>query len=328
LENPSNSTPKKVTPFLTLTVGVLAVSTASIFIRFAQQEVASLVIAAYRLFLAATLLAIPVFSHYRSAIARLNRRDLASISLAGGFLALHFATWITSLELTTVVSSVVLVTTTPLWVAIFSPLVLKENLEKRAVAGLVFALVGGGIIGVGDVCQFKMTGVVCQGISESWSTSHLFGNFLALFGAWMAAGYLMVGRRVRAKYPLAVYVFLVYGVAAIVLILFALLSRQPLTGFSFPVYLWLVLLAVIPQLIGHSIFNWALAYLPASFVAVTLLGEPIGSSILAFFFLSETPTVPNLFGAILILTGIVLASQLNRQANRYKSTAPASSEHE
>src|SRR5699024_3708780 len=115
-------------PVLALALGILAVSTAAIFIRYAQAEAPSLVIAAYRLSLAALLIAPFALSRRRAELAALGRRDLWLALLSGFFLALHFAPWITSLEYTTVASSVVLVTTTPLWVALLSPLTLKEPL--------------------------------------------------------------------------------------------------------------------------------------------------------------------------------------------------------
>jgi drug/metabolite transporter (DMT)-like permease len=312
----SSTTRRGVPAVAAITLGILAVSTASIFIRYAQEEVPSLIIAAYRLGIAAALLGFPALLRYRQQYRSLSRKDSALIGLAGVFLALHFASWITSLEYTSVVNSVVLVTTTPLWVALFSPLFLRESIGWQTAAGLVVALLGGIIIGVGGACELSTSGMDCAGSSQFVTGGSLMGNLLALVGAWMAAGYLMVGRSIRPKLTLVNYVFSVYGTAALVLIGMGLAAGYPFFGYSNQAYLWLILLAVIPQLLGHSIFNWALAYLPASFVAITLLGEPIGSTILAFVWLDEAPTALNLIGAILILTGIVLASQVNRRNQR------------
>jgi drug/metabolite transporter (DMT)-like permease len=309
--NPST----RFSPYLALLIGILAVSTASIFIRFAQDDVPSLVIAAYRLSLATIFLAPVALLKHSAELRRLDRRDILLVTLAGGFLALHFASWITSLEYTTVASSVVLVTTTPLWVAIFSPFLLRESISRRAAAGLFVALVGGVIIGGAEACTLDAGRLSCPTPIEFFKSGSFLGNFLALFGAWMAAGYLLVGRKVRSKLSLVTYVFLVYGVSAVLLVMLALASGSSLVGYSPEAYLWLLLLALVPQLLGHSIFNWALAYLPASYVAVNLLGEPIGSIILAFFLLSESPTGLELFGAILILMGIVLATQTKRRSS-------------
>lgn len=306
----------RLSPYLGIFLGILAVSTASIFIRYAQEDVPSLVIAVYRLGLATIFLAFPVIFKYRAELMGLSYRDLALMGLSGIFLALHFASWITSLEYTTVISSVVLVTTTPLWVALLAPFLLHESTSKVTWLGLLLALGGGLIIGISSACQLSAGRFQCDNLVEIVSQGTTLGNFLALFGAWMAAGYLIVGSKIRRKLSVGTYVFIVYGVAAIFLLLLSIMMGYSLIGYPNQAYVWLFLLALIPQLIGHTTFNWALAYLPASYVAVTLLGEPIGSTILAIFLLNETPTLLNLIGAILILTGIVLASQAVQLSKR------------
>ncbi|MGQ0602882.1 MAG: DMT family transporter, partial [Anaerolineales bacterium] len=137
----------------------------------------------------------------------------------------------------------------------------------------------------------------------------VFGDGLALAGAVAMAVYLIVGRQARGGMSLLVYIGLTYSAAALTLVAGVLLSGQPLLGLPPAALSWIVLLALIPQLIGHSSLNWALKYLPASFVAVTVLGEPIGSILLAFLLFDETPTPLKLLGGALILTGILLASQ-------------------
>lgn len=314
-------TKSRLSPYLGIFFGILAVSTASIFIRYAQEDVPSLVIAAYRLGLATIFLFIPVLLKYRQEILSLHRNDFALMGLSGVFLALHFASWITSLEYTTVVSSVVLVTTTPLWVALLAPLILRESINRLTWLGLIIALGGGLIIGISSACQLSAGELQCQSFAEIASQGTYLGNFLALFGAWMAAGYLIVGRKIRKNLSVVSYVFLVYGVAAVLLISISMIAGYPFFGYPQQAYLWLFLLALIPQLIGHTTFNWALAYLPASYVAVTLLGEPIGSTILAIVLLNETPTILNMIGAILILIGIVLASQAVQLSSRVGKSA-------
>ena len=146
------------------------------------------------------------------------------------------------------------------------------------------------------------------------------GDFLALVGAWMAAGYMLVGRKLRVKTSLIPYIFVVYGAAAIVLLAVMLAMGKSPVGYPPLAYLWFVLLALVPQLLGHSSFNWALRYLPASFVSVVLLGEPIGSTILAYFILQEKPGWLKLGGAVLILAGIYLASRV--ETGNDKSIGP------
>jgi drug/metabolite transporter (DMT)-like permease len=297
-----------------LLVAIVAVSTASTFIRFAQAEgMPSLVIAAVRLTIAALILSPVAWIRYHAELMNLTRRDLI-LSLASGlFLAIHFATWISSLEYTSVASSVVLVSTTPLWVAILSGLFLKEQLSRLAIAGLVLALVGGAIIGLAEACTVQ-NGIECSQLGQVLKGRALWGNFLALCGALAVSGYLFIGRTVRAKMSLVPYIFLVYGISAVVLIAFMLTAGKTPLGYSSTAYGWILLLAVVPQLIGHSMFNWLLKYLSATLVAVTTLAEPIGSAALAYVFLKESPSAPVLIGGTLILLGIFLTSRKNNDS--------------
>ena len=293
---------------LALLFAILAVSTASIFIKFAQTDAPSLVIAALRLTIASLVLVPFALTGHRTELRSLTRNDLTLGLLSGLFLSIHFATWITSLEYTTIASSVVLVSTGPLWVALLAPLFLREPLTRPVLIGMALALVGGIVIGMSDSCTWN-NGLSCPSLNQVLHGRALFGNFLALIGALMVAGYLIIGRKLRIKISLVPYVFVVYSTAAICLLAFMLIAGESPFGYSPMTYLWIVLLALIPQLIGHSTYNWALAHLPAAFVAITTLGEPIGSAILAYFILQETPTAAVLTGGALILIGIYLASR-------------------
>jgi drug/metabolite transporter (DMT)-like permease len=224
------------------------------------------------------------------------------------FLAVHFATWISSLEYTTVASSVVFVSTGPLWVALLSPMLLNERLTRAAIIGLALALLGGTVIGLSDACTWS-AGLQCPELNQVMQGRAMWGNFLALAGAWAVTVYLIIGRKLRAKISLIPYIFLVYSMAALALIIIMLAAGQSPFGYEAKTYGWIFLLAAIPQLIGHSTYNWALRYLPAAFVAVTTLGEPIGSAILAFFILNETPAIAILIGGVLILLGIYSAAR-------------------
>ncbi|MFZ5820227.1 MAG: DMT family transporter [Chloroflexota bacterium] len=313
---------------LGLLTAILAVSTASIFIRFAQREAPSLVIAALRLTFASLALTPVALTRGRAELRRLSRRDLLLGLLAGVFLAVHFATWISSLEYTSIASSVVLVSTGPLWVALLSPLFLREPLTRPALFGMILALAGGTVIGLGDSCtleaglpappapvtqaQASAAWGACPPLSEFVQGKAFLGNFLALAGAWAVAGYLMIGRSLRAGMSLVPYIFLVYSVAALALLGIMFAAGQRPTGFSPLTYVWIALLALIPQLIGHSTYNWALRYLPAALVSITTLGEPVGSAILAYFILQEAPSALTLLGGALILAGIYLASSKGR----------------
>jgi len=303
-------TPRRSTLTLGLLAGISAASTAAIFIRFAQHEGApSIVIAAARLTIASLILAPFALTRYRSDLRQLRRREWVLALLSGLFLALHFATWITSLEFTTVASSVVLVSTTPLWVAILAPLVLRERLGTVAVVGLILAMTGGVIVGLSDACAWQAGAISCPPLRTFFGGRAFLGDFLALAGAWMAAGYMLVGRKLRAKMELIPYIFVVYGMASVVLMIIMLGMGESPLGLPPLAYLWFALLALVPQLFGHSTFNWALKYLPASLVSVTLLGEPVGSTILAYFIFQEQPGWMKIGGAMLILTGIWLAAR-------------------
>lgn len=297
-----------VPPILAIIVAISAVSTAAIFIRMAQESVPSLVIAAYRLTLASMILAPSALIRHRQNIRSMSRKEIGLAVLSGIFLAFHFATWISSLEYTTVASSVVLVTTSPLWVALLSPLVLREPLRRPVLYGLVIALVGSGVVGLSDSCPWTANGLACPTLGNFLNGRAFLGDLLALAGALLASGYLLIGRRLRSKVSLVSYTFLVYGIAAVTLVLVVVLTGQKVAGFPPINYLWLLALALIPQLLGHSTFNWALRYLSAAYVSITLLGEPIGSTILAYLFLHEIPSITKVVGAGLILVGIVIAS--------------------
>ena len=305
----SPSRQPKVPPRLAMPFGILAVATASLFIRYAQAEASSLVIAAARVTLAVLVLAVPVWWRYRGALRGLSRRQLLLALVAGLALALHFASWISSLRYTTVASSVVLVATAPLWVALASAWVLRERVGRIALIGMCLAMVGCGVVAWSDAAGSDAGLIPFVSVGPWEIRSAIWGDCLALCGAWSATVYLVVGRRLRATVSLVPYIFLVYGMAAVVLNLLVLVAGESPLGYSGQTYLWLVLLALIPQLLGHSTFNWALGYLSATYVSVALLGEPVGSIVLAFLFLGEVPSAVMLGGALLILGGIVVAGR-------------------
>ena len=301
--------PRRSLVSLGLLAAILAASTASIFIRFAQgQGAPSIVIAAARLTIASLVLAPLALTRHRSALRRLSRGEWILALLSGLFLAFHFATWVTSLQYTSVASSAVLVSTTPLWVALLAPMVLHERVGSWAMVGLFLAMAGGVIVGLSDTCSLQSGAIACPPPQAFLGGKAFLGDSLALFGAWMAAGYMLVGRKLRSKMDLVPYIFIVYGMAALALVVIMLGMRESPLGLPPAAYLWFLLLAFIPQLFGHTVYNWALKYVPASFVSVTLLGEPIGSTILAVLIFQETPSWIKIVGAVLILIGIWFAS--------------------
>jgi drug/metabolite transporter (DMT)-like permease len=274
-------------------------SLASIFIRFCDAP--PLVIAAYRLTLATLILLLLALPKTIRESRRLSRREILPSLAAGLFLCFHFAFWITSLQYTSVASSVIFVTTNPIFVAIASSFILRERISPFLYLSILVAVVGGIIIGWGDLGKGQ---------------DQLYGDFLSLLGAVMATGYLLVGRRVRQKVSLTTYITLVYGVAAFFLILLALLKGDAFFGYAPKEYILFLLLAVGPQLIGHSSLNWALRFFSATLVAVFILGEPIGAAILAYFILGENPGLSLIWGGALVLAGIYLSAREERRLGK------------
>ncbi|MHC1741145.1 MAG: DMT family transporter [Anaerolineaceae bacterium] len=303
-------------PIIGLIFGIMAVSTASLMIRFAQKEAPSLVIAAFRMSLAALIIAPFIIRRFAKEIVKVPQKTILLLTLSGLFLGLHFAFWITSLEYTSVASSVVLVTTAPLWVAILSPVFLKEKLTRWTLLGLTIALTGGIIVGLSSSCNFLEGKLSCENIGDAFKGQAFWGDLMALIGAWLSAGYLIIGRKVREKVSLTSYIFLVYSVAAIVLLVLVWITGEKITGYSQNTYLWMIGLAIVPQIFGHSAFNWALKYLSAAYVSIALLGEPIGTVILTIIFLKESPALMELVGGILILMGIFFAT---RSESKFKT---------
>jgi drug/metabolite transporter (DMT)-like permease len=280
-----------------LLLGVFAVSTGSIFARLADAP--ALAIAAYRCTLA-TLILLPIASiSARDELRRLARREWMLAFGAGFFLALHFATWISSLDYTSVASSVVLVTTNPIWVGLLTPFISSDRISRATALGILLSVTGGVVISAGD---FQVGGTA------------LLGDGLALLGAMAAAVYLLLGRRLRQNLSLVSYVVVCYGSAALLLLALVAVLRLPMTGYTPETYLWLLAMAVVPQIIGHTSYNWALGFFSASLIAVSLLGEPIGATVLAYLVLGESVGWVTLVGGAIILAGIYFAARGESQS--------------
>jgi drug/metabolite transporter (DMT)-like permease len=288
-------------PVPVLVLGILAVSSAAVLISLALARGASaLAIAALRMGIAAAVVAPVALTRSGQEIRALRRGDALFSLLSGFFLAVHFAAWTTSLDETSVMSSVVLVSTNPLFVAGASALFLGEKPGRLAIAGILAAAAGSVVVGLAD-------------LGEAGRES-LRGDLLAVLGAIAGSGYLLVGRKVRARVSLTVYVGISYTTAACLLLGLVAATRTPLAGLDGLAWLWIALLAVGPQLIGHTSYNWALRYVTATLVTVTLLAEPIGATLLAIPVLGQVPGAAALAGALLILAGIWMASRAEARA--------------
>jgi drug/metabolite transporter (DMT)-like permease len=284
--------------YAVLAAAVAVVSTASILIRFAQaQGVPSLAIAALRLGIAVALLTPLALPSLRRELPRLSHRDLALAAASGAVLALHFAAWITSLEHTSVASSAALVTTNPVWVGIVSWLVLRERIRPVVAAGIVLGLAGSGLI---------LASAPAEGAA---APRPLLGNALALCGALAASAYLLIGRGLRARLSLLSYVWIAYGMAALVLLCAATVSGALAAPLSPAALALLVALAAGPQLLGHTGVNWAVRHVPATVVALAILGEPVGAAALAWLLFDEGFAALQLAGFGVLLCGIFLAAR-------------------
>jgi len=274
-----------------LGAGILAISFGAIFVRLADAPAP--LVASLRMVFASLMLLPFVFSsrQLRGELSRLSRRDVALLLLSGVCLALHFILWISSLSFTGVTSSVVFVTTNPLFVALYTILVLRERVARTFWFGLGLAILGGVIIGGSDVL----------GGGVRWK-----GDLLALGGAAAIAGYFLVGSRLRKRLSLLGYVFPVYSCAAVVLLGAAFASHAPFAALGWRSCLYCFLLAFVCQILGHSLFNYALKHLAATVVTIAVLGEPVGASLLALVILRETPALTEMLGGASILFGIFL----------------------
>ena len=275
-----------------LAVGVASVSGAAIFIRLAD-DAEPLAIAAYRMFLGAVIVAVPTLLRSRRQLGGISCTDLGLLALSGLFLAGHFAVWTTSLTLTSVASSVLLVTTTSVFVAVASHFWLRDRLDRLTIAAIVVSLAGGAFLAFGE----------WDGASR-----RLLGDALALTGAVLVGAHMLLGRRARTRgIPNLPYITVVYTVAAVLLLFGALIAEVPLTGLPAETYFWIAMAAIFPQAIGHSLINWSLGHVSATNVALAIRAEPIIATLIAIPVLSETPAWTVLPGGGLITLGVYLA---------------------
>lgn len=274
--------------YAVLAAALMAVSMAAIFIRFAAAP--GVVVALYRMAVASVvMLPLTLRGLKRTPLAG---RTLTLTILAGALLALHFAAWITSLSYTTVAASVTLVATSPLFMALFAWLFLGSRPSRALLAGVLIAVAGAALIGFGDMAG---------------GSRPILGDALALVGAAAAAGYLLVGRSVqRLGVSLNAYAGSAYGFAALLLLPMPALTRDPYFDYPLGAFAWIALLALVPQLIGHTGINFSAKYLDPTLLSTTLLLEPVGSGILALIIFGEIPSALTLVGATVLLGGVLI----------------------
>jgi drug/metabolite transporter (DMT)-like permease len=309
-------TQRRYFPYLVLLFGVLVAATSSIFIRLAQgsgEGAPSMVVASWRLIIAAFILTPIAWRQRGDELRALRGQDVSWGLAAGLLLAMHLVTWTSSLAFTSVASSAALVATNPLWIALVVFFFFGEHLSRNTVTGLAAAFIGSILIAFSDGQILMLDPAASPVIQFNWQNliapagkadTALLGDGLALMGAITVAGYLLVGRNLRLRLSNIAYVWVVYTAAMVATVVITLSSGFTLFGYSWMVYFWLLLLGIGPQLLGHTAFNWALAHLSATFVALSILGEPVGSAILAYFIFGETFASLQLAGFVLLLVGI------------------------
>lgn len=284
--------------------GILCFSASAILVRLAD-EAPGTTVAVWRTSFAALLLMPFAVLRIGPEVRRFTRRDVALIVGAGVLLGCHFITWIESLYYTSVASATVLVTTSPIFLAILGFVLLRERLSRRATLGIVFAVAGAAVMGWGDASA-----------ADAEARHALLGNTMALVAALLVSFYLLIGRVVRQRTSWLAYVFPLYSVVALTTLVVALFRQIPLFGYSPLVYVLCALMAIGPQLIGHGSFNYALRYVPAALLALLSLLEPVLASVMAYGLFGERPGAVALAGMGVILGAVTLAIWPKRGGKR------------
>jgi drug/metabolite transporter (DMT)-like permease len=273
---------------------VLGLSFASIFItELERAEIPPLVIAFYRMAITTALLLPPALVFKRKEIASLARGDLGLLMLGGLCLAIHFGAWITSLKYIPIATSVVLVNSHPLFVVIASYFFLGERPTSRSLIGTAIGLAGMVVIShdaLGDL-QLAMK-----------------GDGLALLGALAVVGYFIIGRKARARVSLLGYVTPLYAACSLLLLICVLIAGNSLGPYGVSTWAYLIALAVVPTIIGHTVFNWAIKHVRPTAISVAFLGEPVVASVLALIFFGQRPPLATFIGGAFVLAGVYLAA--------------------
>jgi len=283
---------------LVLAVGVVAVSWAAPLIRLAG-DAPVLVIASLRLAISSPPMIAVALATSRGDAGRLSRRELVLLTLAGLALAAHFGLWVASLQRTSVLASVALVTMQPVFVGLGAWIALAERPSRQVVVGGSIAIAGALILASLDLGDRRS----------------LVGDLLAVLGATMSGVYFVIGRGARSRVSTATYGAVVYSVGALVLLALVAATGTSLGGYPRESYLYILLLALVSQLIGHNAFNWALASVPAVLVAVVILGEPVGAALISTIVLDEVPSLLEWSGAATVLVGVYVALRSPAQAS-------------
>lgn len=268
--------------------GTFFTSLSSIIIRFSESP--ALVISAYRMLFTSLMLLIPVMSNSRNEFKKISKKEYGLCAISGIFLALHFASWISSVKMTTVANSTILVSCSPVFVALANYFVTKEKLNRKMAAGISMSLAG--------------TIVIAMGSSGEAASNAMLGNVLAFLGAVFVAFYLVIGGIVRKNISAGVYVFIVYSVSAVVLFIICIASKTPVYPYSPKEFMLFIALAFFCSILGHTVYNYMVKYVSSTLISVSTLSEPIFASMMAMLIFNEVPSLYTLVGGIIIIAGI------------------------
>ncbi|PLT34085.1 DMT family transporter [Bacillus sp. V5-8f] len=279
----------KFNPYLALAIGVASVSASAILVKVSSAP--SGVIAFYRLLFSVFLMLPFLSKRHISELLKLGKKDLVFSIFAGVFLAFHFILWFESLDYTSVASSTVLVTLQPLFAFVGAFLFFKDRVTIPAVLSGVVAIAGSVVISWGDL---QISGLA------------LWGDILALLACALITGYLLIGQSVRKRISSVTYTFVVYAASTLTLLLYVIFTGESLAPYPAADWIYFIMLAIFPNLLGHSLFNWSLKWLSTTTISMAILMEPIGASILAYLLLGEKITWTQGLGGFIIITGLVL----------------------
>ncbi|MFJ5564934.1 DMT family transporter [Lysinibacillus xylanilyticus] len=279
----------KIHPYIPIFIGVISVSLSAIFVKLANAEAG--VIAFYRMLFSVLIMAPLFFWKYTNEIKELRIRDWLFSSVAGIFLAFHFILWFESLNYTSVASSTVLVTLQPLFAFVGTYFFFKENITLKTIFAGVIAIVGSILISWGD---FKLSGTA------------FYGDMLALVACVLVTAYFLFGQDVRKRLSLVTYTMVVYAVSTITLFIYVLIKGESFGPYPTMDWIWFILLAIVPNLLGHTLFNWSIKYVSTNVVSIAILFEPIGAAILALLIFKEYLIATQIIGGFIVIVGILL----------------------
>lgn len=283
-------------------IGVFFTSLSSIIVRISQAP--SLAISFYRMLFTVLLLLVPVIMKEKEVIKNITKKDFILCIISGVFLALHFASWIASISMTTISNSTILVSCSPVFVSLANFLILKEKFTSKMLIGLTLSLIG--------------TGIIAMGSSGGSTNDMMLGNILAFMGAIFVAGYFVIGGIVRKNLSAGSYVFIVYSASVIVLFFMCLLTKTPIYPYSSKEFLLFFALAFFCSILGHTVYNYLMKYISATMISISTLCEPIFASILALIIFREIPSIYTLIGGTIVLSGVFyyIVSQNNKKIKK------------